>query len=362
MGWGWGGGGGRKTDCNRVLSGGVVGGMRSIQLLGTVFCVWAALMSPLRVGAEDTEDRTAQTFEVKPKGKLRVRSDRGSVTVMGGDRSTAEVEVVRRVVRGSAEKGRRLLEEHQVRISQEGETVRVEADFKNPDKQRWIGWGPGLEVSIRVLLPRDFDVLVETGGGSVSASNLKGEEILKTSGGSIRLENLEGSLSARTSGGSIRAQGVVGVTELVTSGGSIRVEGARGSMLKASTSGGSLDLEGLAVPADLRTSGGSITVETSATPLSASTSAGSIRAAISSAPKEGVELKTSAGGIQLTLPASAGFELDASTSAGGVSSEIPVVTAEGGKTSRSSLRGTANGGGPRVKLRTSAGSIRVKTP
>jgi DUF4097 and DUF4098 domain-containing protein YvlB len=336
--------------------------MRSNSWLGVVFCVWAVVMTPSRVGAGETEDRTERTFEVKPGGKLRVQVDRGSVTVSGGDRSTAEVEVVRRVVRGSAEKARKLLEGHQVRLSQEGEILRVEAGLKNPDWGRWIGWGPGLEVSIRVLLPREFDVAVETGGGSVSASNLKGESMLKTSGGSIRLEQVEGQWSARTSGGSIRARGVVGMTDLNTAGGSIKVEGAGGSSLKASTSGGSLELGGIAAPAAPRTPGGPITIETSATPLSATTSGGSIQAAITQAPKESVDLKTSAGGISLILPAGAGFELDASTSAGGVSSEIPVSTVEGGKMGRSSLRGTANGGGPRVKLRTSAGSIRVKTP
>ena len=50
--------------------------------------------------------------------------------------------------------------------------------------------------------------------------------------------------------------------------------------------------------------------------------------------------------------------MDAATSSGGVRSDIPVEFE--GKPRRNVLNGVVNGGGPRVKLRTSGGSISVK--
>ena len=58
------------------------------------------------------------------------------------------------------------------------------------------------------------------------------------------------------------------------------------------------------------------------------------------------------------LPPSAAFQLDADTSAGSVRSDFPVLTTRSGE--RSELKCPVNGGGPVLKLRTSAGSIRVK--
>jgi len=48
--------------------------------------------------------------------------------------------------------------------------------------------------------------------------------------------------------------------------------------------------------------------------------------------------------------------VDASTSVGGVSSDLAID----GRVTKSSIRGTINGGGPDLYLRSSAGSIRIR--
>ena len=67
-------------------------------------------------------------------------------------------------------------------------------------------------------------------------------------------------------------------------------------------------------------------------------------------------LETSAGTVTVTLAAGIGLDVDADTSVGRVSSDIPID----GRVSRTSARGTVNGGGPELRLRTSAGSIRIR--
>lgn len=303
----------------------------------------------------DTQDKT---FPVKPGGRLVIAADRGSVTIEGADISEVRLEVRRKVVRGSDQAAADLLQRHEVKFSQDGDTVRLDTRFAT--RERWNWTGPQLEVEIRAQVPQAFVLDAMTAGGSIKASSVKGDAKLKTAGGSIRLEHLQGTLLARTSGGSIRGSHLAGTVDVSTSGGSIDLEAVRGEGLKATTSGGSIRLLKLEAPATAQTSGGSIEVESSATPLTATTSGGSIRAELKQAPKEEVVLKTSAGGITLTLPAASAFNLDAATSAGGVQTDFDMGPRNAKE--RSALKGEANGGGPLLKLRTSAGSIRIKTP
>lgn len=314
------------------------------------------LASPALHADDETPDVRRQSYPAAAGGKLVLKTDRGSLTIHGGDTATAEIVVTRRVKKASGDKARQLLADHHVTFSQENGVIRVDADLEGHDQWNWRG--PQLEVDIQVSLPREFAVEADTAGGSIRTTRIKGPVSVRTSGGSLHLEDLEGTLTGRTSGGSIKAAHLAGTVDLNTSGGSITIEGATGEKLKASTSGGSIRATGLAVPAEVRTSGGSITLESGGAPLTASTSGGGIDATFKAAPAGDISLKTSAGSIGVTLPANAAFQLDADTSAGGVRSEFPVPTTSTGD--RSQLKGPVNGGGHVLKLRTSAGSIRVK--
>lgn len=321
----------------------------------TLILSWLVLV-PL-VAAEPTLGTLRETFPAKSGGRLVLHADRGSVELTGSDVDEVVVEVIRRVTRGSASQAEDLLADHQVRFSQDGETVRVDA--ASTKRLRWNLLGPNLEVEFRVSLPRVFSVEAETAGGGVRADHLKGDLDLRTSGGSIRLEDVAGTVRGRTSGGSIRGSRVEGTVELMTTGGSIAVEGVSGKELKVRTSGGSVKLAGIAVPADARTSGGSIQLEGSTGPVTGVTSGGSITARLTEVPKGDISLQTSGGSIELALPGHAAFELDAATSGGSVRSEFATEAAPGNP-ARSVLRSPVNGGGVGVKLRTSGGGIRVR--
>lgn len=308
--------------------------------------------------AEVRSDRLQRTFAATPGGRILIETDRGSVAVEGREGQEVSVEVLRKVTRGSDDEAVALLERHQVRFSERDGVIRVEAELEGG--RRWTRRGPQLEVEFRVAVPREFNVQAETAGGSVRVAHVAGEVSIRTSGGSLGLESVAGTIQGRTAGGSIRAREVSGRVDLSTSGGSIEVQGATGERLKVSTAGGSIRLEGIAVPVEARTSGGGIDVETSSSPLDASTSGGSVAVRFTEAPKDSVTLKTSAGGITVTLPAESAFQLDASTSAGSVRSEFPVAVTTAEDRERSHLSGPVQGGGPLVKLRTSAGSIRLR--
>ena len=78
------------------------------------------------------------------------------------------------------------------------------------------------------------------------------------------------------------------------------------------------------------------------------------------APEADCTLGTSGGSVTVVVPEAAALNLDARTSAGRVSSELPVVAVVSGEAKRGELNGKINGGGPLLKLRTSAGSIDLR--
>lgn len=327
-------------------------------MLRSISCLALLSASAVVLAADPRSDQIEKSFKVSEGGRLVIDADRGSMVISGQDSDEVRVTVRRKVVRGSDSAAADLLKEHKVEFTQDGGVVRVMCDL--PGHDSWGFGKPQLDVEIQAEVPRRFNVDAETAGGSVSARQISGAVVIKTSGGSLAAEKIEGSLQAKTSGGSIRVSDLAGEIDLNTSGGSISVEKASGSGLKANTSGGSIRLAGVSAPAEVKTSGGSIEVQATAGPLTAGTSGGSIKAAFSEPPKGDIILKTSAGGITVALPDSAAVSLDASTSAGSVRSDFAVAGGSNDDKDRSSLKGTINGGGPALRLRTSAGSIKIR--
>lgn len=152
-----------------------------------------------------------------------------------------------------------------------------------------------------VKIPENYNVELKTGGGSIELSDLKGTVDADTSGGSITLGRIEGDVRVETSGGSIRVEEVAGNIDAHTSG-------------------------------------------------------GSIKAKISRQPTEDCRLTTSCGSVTAYLSPNIAVDLEASTSGGRVSSEFDV----NGSFKKRRISGTINGGGPKLVLKTSGGSVSVK--
>ncbi|MGE3312972.1 MAG: DUF4097 domain-containing protein, partial [Limisphaerales bacterium] len=270
------------------------------------------------------------------------------------------VEEERKVCRGSAANAADLLEQHVVELVEEKGVLKLTSDF--PDGIRSGFFGPNVDVAIRVRVPTRFHLDAKTAGGSVEVEGLTGDVSARTAGGSLKLHNLTGDVVGKTSGGSIRGSGLKGRVDVTTSGGSIDLNEVSGGPVKAITAGGSMKLSAIAAPLDAHTSGGSIRVESLGESVVASTSGGSVDATFRRAPSGDVELRSSAGGVSVTLPGDAAFQLDAATSAGGVRSEFPVSTVAktGDHGDRGRLKGSVNGGGAMIKLRTSAGGVHIR--
>jgi hypothetical protein len=308
-----------------------------------------ALTLALAATAHAATDTIRKGFNVADGGTLHLDAGIGSIKVVTGGTGVA-FEVIRTARGHDADQE---LQEHKITFSQEGNDVVVESDFD----YSWDRWFREYDVQWNIRVPAHYNLDVKTSGGSIDLSDVGGHVDAHTSGGWIKTGNLGGPATLKTSGGSITVNGVRGEVIAHTSGGSITVGDAAGPV-DARTSGGSIRITRADGDVVAHTSGGSINIEDVAGALNATTSGGSIQAVLSRQPRGDSKLSTSGGGVTVTLANGLKVDVDAHASGGGVQSDVPVTIL--GSQGDDSLRGSINGGGPKLVLRSSGGGIRLK--
>jgi DUF4097 and DUF4098 domain-containing protein YvlB len=299
---------------------------------------------------------TNQTFTVQPGGRLLVEADRGSVDITTSDTSQVTITVNREVKRTDDKKAQEILDAHQITFAQDGDAVSVKAKFPKGESI-WSRKGSNLSVKYVISVPKKFDLQIGTAGGSINVADIAGKLDLDTAGGSIHVGNVDGTVKADTAGGSIHVAGATGLVDADTAGGSIKL-GKMGGAVNADTAGGSIRIESAAGPVKADTAGGSIELSGLAGPVDADTSGGSITARFIQAPNGESSLGSTGGGVTVYVADKLAFDVDAEAMGGGVKTEVPVSVI--GKISRNEVRGTINGGGAKLKLRSMGGGIQIK--
>jgi hypothetical protein len=308
--------------------------------------------------AAATEENIHETRAAKPGGKLVVDVDFGSIDVAPGENDKVVVDVHRKIQASSKEKEEEYFKAVPVTITTEGDKVIVRAIHKRDSlgSQLWRMFGHSrTDARYTLHVPSNFNLDLDTSGGDVSAHGLTGEVKVDTSGGDLNFGQIHGEIHADTSGGDITVKDCDGTTDLDTSGGRIEVTGGRGK-LNVDTSGGNVTVLNRVGDTKVESSGGKLRLGSINGKLSAETSGGSVSAILPSPVAGDVRLETSGGNITVLTPANAALTIDAETSAGRVRSDLPISRSS---TESDSLKGTLNGGGTKLVLRSSAGSIEI---
>lgn len=301
----------------------------------------ALLASPAVLQAKIT--RTVEkTFTVQPGGNLKASTQGGDIDIRTADTNVVSI-TAKQVIRASTDKeADELLEDLTLTFEQNGNDIVAEAKYEKNRMGFHFGNWPPVSVSFTVTVPRDFNLNLSTSGGDIAVASLKGNVRARTSGGDLHFDRIDGDLDGHTSGGDI-----------------ILTEGT--ARAKLGTSGGDIQIDRAGGPTEVSTSGGDITINSVAQLISATTSGGNVKATITEPIKQDTVLSTSGGDVRVRVVKGAGFQLDASTSGGDVHAEGLTITIDKGGVGRSRLTGSVNGGGPRLRLRSSGGDITIKT-
>jgi hypothetical protein len=257
-------------------------------------------------------EEVTKTFTVSGHARVKVETDDGAVRVSTGDIKQVEIRVVYT--------GYKL--DHDLRVSTEQSGDSVEVLAKTSGGTFW-NWGVRhSSLRVEVHMPKDADLTVRSGDGSVEADSISGNVDVSTGDGSITVQGAKGNIHFRSGDGHIEARGLDGIVDASSGDGHISLEGR---------------FDGLTV----KTGDGSVTA----------------RAAAGSKVASNWSIRTGDGSVDLEVPGDLQATLDASTHDGHISLGLQ-VTVEG-TFSSSSIHGKLNGGGQVLAIHTGDGSIHL---
>lgn len=257
-------------------------------------------------------DEVTKTFTVSGRPHVKVETDDGAVRVSTGDIKQVEIRVVY--------SGYRLDKDLRVSTEQNGDSVDVIAKTSGGGFWSWGVRHSSLRVEVH--MPKDADLNVRSGDGSVEAESINGSVDITTGDGSITVQGAKGSIRFHSGDGHIEARGLDGNVDASSGDGHIRLEGR---------------FDGL----NIHTGDGSV----------------SAKASTGSKVATSWSIHTGDGSVDLELPADLQADLDASTHDGHISSGLQ-MTVEG-TFSSSNIHGKLNGGGQSLTIRTGDGSIHL---
>ena len=295
-----------------------------VAMIGVTLLAAASLTTAARA------EEWTKSYPISGRAQVRVDTNDGAVRIATG--SSKQVEF--RVIYDGYELNKNL----HIDSRQDGDSVQLNARVTG----HWgFSWGHGRRgPRIEISMPKDADLQIDTGDGSVETQPVNGH------------------VKIHTGDGSVRVQAVNGNVDIDTGDGSITVDGAKGD-IRLHTGDGHIEARNLDGRVDANSGDGHIKIDGGLDALNVKTGDGSIDARVEPGSKlsGGWSIRTGDGSVDLVLPADLQANIDASTNDGHISLGIP-VTVEG-TFSNSQIHGKMNGGGQPLTIHTGDGSIRL---
>jgi DUF4097 and DUF4098 domain-containing protein YvlB len=205
------------------------------------------------------------------------------------------------------------------------------------------------------------DVRCVSGGGRIHAGTIHGEAFFETAGGDITVQQVDGPVRCSTAAGAVRIVQAGNLVIADTAGGPIDVGYAKGTVT-AKNSGGPIQV-GSATGATCESAGGAIQLTSVGGSLKASTAVGSIIARFQTQPVADSFLSTGAGDITVWIPSNLKVTVRAQNASYGgrrrIVSEFGAINVKPVGTA-TLAEGNLNGGGPLVRIAGTGGMIYIR--
>ena len=257
---------------------------------------------------------------LRPGSTLEVTTSSGSINVEGIQTDECRVQAHIEVRAGSDDRAQQIADEIEILIQPTVTGLEIKAEYPRVH-------GVSVSISYDVIVPRQTTVTCRCSSGSVKVVGTEGRVDARSSSGSVRGEQLSGDRAVlHTSSGSVYLrQARFEACDLHTASGSIHGDNVDCKDIKARVSSGSI----------------------------------SIVCKESVSPELTADLSTSSGSVNLSVPQTFQGRVELSTSSGSVDTALPVTVQ--GKISQRHLVGTVGTGSGYIRLKTSSGSVRLKT-
>lgn len=268
--------------------------------------------------ADTLEERVEKTVPLRSGGYFSLSNRNGNVEISSWDREELRIEALKKVKSSSRRRAREAMEDLKIDIDVRGDDeVIVETDYPRQYRGREGLWGileailggrkkPQITVQYTVTLPERVDLKVGTTNGRIEIDEIVGDTRASSTNGSIAISQVRGFIDVSTTNGRIHMTDVGGGLDASTTNGGIKV---RYSSLAEITGD--------------------------------------------------ISIRTTNGSIQLMLPEDVDADVSARTTNGHIDTDFPITVR--GRYGRKHLSGRINDGGPLIELKTTNGSIKIKS-
>lgn len=279
-----------------------------LRLRAAATAALALVLAAASAGAVTLTEKFDRTYPLGEGGELVLDNVNGAVEIEAWDRDEVRIEAEKKVKARSRETAQKALADLKIEI--DAGSRRLSVATRMPKSNEGLLnqlWGSDVQASVsyRIKVPRRVTLDAETTNGALRLAGTEGDTQARSTNGRVRIESVSGRMKVQTTNGAI---------EVVDSAGSV----------------------------DARTTNGGIRVQLAEV-----------------TPGSEMSFTTTNGGVTLTLPAGVRATLDAATSNGSIASDFPVL-GDARKPSRRRLSGDLNGGGGRLKIRTTNGGVRIE--
>jgi hypothetical protein len=180
------------------------------------------------VGADEYSEIVERDFTVGPTPRLHVRNVSGDTKITVGEDGKIHVKARKRVRGTSEERAKRLLENVEVRMEQDGDDVILKPHLYEQDR----GWadlfrGGRVAVDFDITVPRELRLEAHTVSGDLVVTSTRGPMDAQSVSGDVRLADVQGPLRLKTVSGDAVLSDFAGQVVANTVSGDLTLERVR---------------------------------------------------------------------------------------------------------------------------------------
>lgn len=276
-----------------------------------------------RFDGEEFSEDVQGAFTVEGPPRVRSRNVSGETRIAVGEDGTVRILARKRVRGSSPEKAKRLLQNVEVRMEQDGDTIEVRPHLYEQDR----GWldlfrGGRVAVDLHITVPRESSVEAQTVSGELTLEGTRGPSEIQSVSGDVSIRDVQGSLLIRSVSGDVSCTDFAGRAEANTVSGDLRFERCCVRAADVVSVSGDLELVGALEPGEAH------------------------------------RFKSISGDVELAL-AGAAFEIGYKTMSGDVTAEANAHVTRDGRRDRTIVIGGP--GGAQVRVKTVSGDLTVRS-
>lgn len=282
------------------------------------------------------EEKFEKTLDLVKGGKVIIGNISGNIEVKTWNKAQVQIDALKVSKATTLAKAKENMGKVKIGITEENSTLRIKTEY--PEKKI-----KGLSVSIyyTLMIPADASINAGTVSGNVTCEDISGDLKATTVSGNVIVSGAKSGANCSTTSGSVEVDNVIGDVKLKSVSGNVMANEIKGNV-DASTVSGSVVLTNISDADDVE----------------ATTISGKVKYEGDLASNGYYHLKSHSGRVEFIVPSNAAFDLDARTFSGSINSDFDITVR--GKISKKSLKGSVNGGGAEVELKSFSGSVYLK--